>query len=160
MLVLLALAILLCAVQGESYGEHEPVSVLVNTVGPFNNPAEAYKFYSLPYCAPTHEKGKNTDEKLGEMLAGDRRRASLYDIRFKVGVQWQSICRVTVNQDAMKQWMDAIDNRYVFEMFVDDLSVKGFVGEKEITSLRYVSSCVCCVVVCVCKGVDHDIIGV
>lgn len=32
-----------CSVQGREYAEHERVQVVVNTVGPYNNPAETYK---------------------------------------------------------------------------------------------------------------------
>lgn len=65
------------------------------------------------------------------MLAGDRRRPSLYDIRFKVDVQYQGLCHFTLTQNDIKQFIDAIKQHYIFELFVDDLPVKGFVGEIE-----------------------------
>jgi len=35
---------------GTMYKEHDPVHVVVNKVGPFNNPTETYRYYSLPFC--------------------------------------------------------------------------------------------------------------
>lgn len=35
---------------GTSYDQHDPVHIVVNKVGPFYNPTETYRFYSLPFC--------------------------------------------------------------------------------------------------------------
>ena len=103
---LLALLVSLFSVAyAYEYYSHEKVPILVNTVGPFNNPAETYKvytiglkmlvpltidpttffyltqYYSLPFCSP--KKTLDQGENLGEVLAGDRRRNSLYDVRYK-----------------------------------------------------------------------------
>jgi hypothetical protein len=67
---------------GRLYENKEQVAISVNTVRPFNNPAEAYAFYSLPFCKPKDykEAGK---ESFGDALAGDRREQSAYEILFK-----------------------------------------------------------------------------
>ena len=39
---------------GHTYTAHEAVHITVNKVGPFNNPHETYRYYSLPFCS-THE---------------------------------------------------------------------------------------------------------
>jgi hypothetical protein len=105
---------------------HDKVPVLVNTVGPFNNLAETYPFYTLPFCAPAKVYG---GEDLGGVLSGDRRRTSLYDVRFQVDTHWQALCSFKLGQDSIKAFIDAIQQHYTFEIFVDDLPVKGFVGE-------------------------------
>lgn len=112
------------------------VPVLVNTVGPFNNPAETYPYYDLPYCSPKVEQDR-PDSNLGETLAGDRRRQSLYDIRFLVPVAFDAICDFTLTLDDIRKFSDAIENHWIFEMFVDDLPVKGFVGEMETTQTKF-----------------------
>jgi hypothetical protein len=81
------------------YKTHDRVPVHVNTVGPFHNPAEVYPYYSLPYCAPKQRHGD--DDNLGEVLAGDRRRSSLYEIRFNVDVQWAPLCHFQVTFRAL-----------------------------------------------------------
>jgi len=123
-----------------SYKLREAVPVLVNYVGPFNNPAETYPYYSLRYCKPKRHLSSDDDDDddddydsdMGEVLSGDRRQSSVYDIRFKVDEEWRAACpKYVLTQDDIKQFMDAISQHYVFELFLDDLSVKGFVGEVE-----------------------------
>ncbi len=110
---------------------------------PFHNPAESYRYYSLPYCTPKDDvqpdkhSGLTSTDNLGEVLAGDRRRRSMYDIRFGVDIQWTALCQFTLTQDDIRQFTDAIRQHYIFEMFVDDLPVKGFVGEMEENSAQF-----------------------
>lgn len=114
----------------------------MNNVGPFHNPAESYPYYSLPFCAPRAEvvtPHRGGEDNLGEVLAGDRRRASLYDIRFNVDIQWQPLCHFRLTQDEILQFQNAIRQHYMFEMFVDELPVKGFIGEIEETHIKYES---------------------
>ena len=116
-----------------------PSSLLIFPSQPFHNPAESYTYYSLPYCMPKSSKlaRGSDDDNLGEVLAGDRRRASMYDIRFGVDIQWTALCHFRLSQDDIKQFMDGIKQHYIFEMFVDDLAVKGFVGEIEQTQTKF-----------------------
>lgn len=100
---------------------------MVNHVGPLHNPAETYRFYSLPFCQPLHVKDAN--DRLGNTLAGDRRRNSLYELQFQVNASRKPLCRKGLNQNEIKSFRDAILNNWVWEMFVDDLSIRGFVGE-------------------------------
>ena len=114
--------------------------VAFSSLQPFHNPAESYTYYSLPYCMPKSSvklpRGSD-DDNLGEVLAGDRRRASMYDIRFGVDIQWTALCHFRLSQDDIKQFMDAIKQHYIFEMFVDDLPVKGFIGEMEQSQTKF-----------------------
>lgn len=52
---------------GTKYSEHDAVHVVVNKVGPFNNPTETYRYYSLPFCR-THADEKEHQEALEEEL--------------------------------------------------------------------------------------------
>jgi Endomembrane protein 70 len=50
-------------------------------VGPYTNPSETYRYYSLPYCPPVNMKGQS--QELGDVLSGDRRVNTPYNLRFK-----------------------------------------------------------------------------
>ena len=109
------------------FSYHERISVYASSVGPLHNSAEVYSFYSLPFCQPTDLHVH--DASIGEQFAGERKQISLYDLRFKVDTQWQSICTMKLTQDHMKLFRDAIKRDYMFELYVDGLPVRGFVGE-------------------------------
>lgn len=55
-----------------------------------------------------------------QVLAGDRRTTSLYDIRFGVPIKWAAICKFRLSQDEIKWFTDAIKQRYIFELFVGE----------------------------------------
>ena len=142
LLSLLSLSLLLCLTllpsgvlsSGQSYSAGAPVPILVNNVGPFHNPAESYKYYSLPYCEPSADSAPTpapASDNLGEILAGDRRRASLYDVRFRSDDAGKTLCEKALSAAEVESLVRAIRQHYVFEMFVDELAVKGFVGEME-----------------------------
>jgi transmembrane 9 superfamily member 1 len=66
---------------GHTYTERARVPVVANNVGPYHNPAETYEYYSLPFCAPKDfQRHKNN---LGQVIAGDRRTDTLYDVRYQ-----------------------------------------------------------------------------
>lgn len=44
---------------GTKYEQHDPVYIMVNKVGPFFNPTETYRYYSLPFC-DTHASHGDT----------------------------------------------------------------------------------------------------
>ena len=58
-------------VHGRHYKPHEPVTVIANKVGPFNNPSETYQYFSLPFCRSAGKQKKHHD--FGESLVGDRK---------------------------------------------------------------------------------------
>ena len=70
-------------------------------VGPFSNPAETYKYYSLPFCQP--ENVKSQAQQLGEVLAGDRRVNTMYDIRFR-GACCHGRAEAIVSIQLMQRW--------------------------------------------------------
>jgi len=120
---------------GPNYAFHEKIPVEVNNVGPFHNPAETYEFYSLPFCAPDNPEVRHHD--FGSSLAGDRRTSSLYDLRFRVDIQWHPLCEYTLMSEEVDKFIEAIRENYLFEMFVDSLPVKGFIGEEISSPVRF-----------------------
>ena len=97
---------------GKVYKDHEEVHVVVNKVGPFNNPMETYRYYSLPFCkkhsteaeesqvaeeesqaisrrteAEKREGALRHKQRLGESIVGDRRESSPYEISFEDSVE-------------------------------------------------------------------------
>ena len=109
-----------------TFAPRDAVPVLVNNVGPFHNPAESYKFYSLPYCeASPNAPPLSDDDNLGEILAGDRRRPSPYEVRFSVSEEHRALCEKQLTAEEVDLFVSAIRRHSVFELFVDDLAVKG-----------------------------------
>ena len=115
-----------CGCAPLAYAPRDAVPVLVNNVGPFHNPAESYKFYSLPYCeASASAPPASADDNLGEILAGDRRRPSPYEVRFGVAEEQRLLCEKALTADDVDLFVSAIRRHSVFELFVDELAVKG-----------------------------------
>lgn len=141
---------------GNKYKDQDPVHVVVNKVGPFNNPSETYRYYSLPFCKEHSEGGKNDvyvddtspsesehamlfkgdrvgDEKhhqrLGEKLVGDRRHTSPYELHFKTDIPTRSLCTADLIPDDVVKFKNAIHKDYFFEMYIEDLPMWGFIGE-------------------------------
>lgn len=138
---------------GKKYQEHEAVHLVVNKVGPFNNPTETYRYYSLPFC---HEHSTEEEEveaaevenveivtresekrqgklshkqRFGESMVGDRRETSPYEISFEDSVEWRLLCKKLLTAADLKKLKDAIHNNYFFEMLVEDLPMWGYVGD-------------------------------
>jgi len=136
---------------GTVYNEHDPVHVVVNKVGPFNNPTETYRYYSLPFCQTHHvEPGEGDDgaapdksvqgdrvgaerhhQRLGESIVGDRRETSPYEITFQDDVTYRVLCNTKLTHEDVSKFREAIHNNWFFEMFVEDLPMWGYVGEIE-----------------------------
>ncbi|KAI9103631.1 hypothetical protein K1719_023254 [Acacia pycnantha] len=111
------------------YHQEEPVTLWVNKVGPYNNPQETYNYYSLPFCHPSDNLAHKWGG-LGEVLGGNELIDSRIDIKFRRNVEKTVICQLALNDAKVKQqFMDAIENSYWFEFFIDDLPLWGFVGE-------------------------------
>lgn len=124
----LALLPAAAAVKGHHYAAHAPVPVVVNTVGPFNNPTEAYPYYSLPYCRRAG-KQKRHKQSLGETLGGARKVQSPYDLTFLDPVPWRTLCEEDMDVEDLLELKDAVEDDFFFEMFLDDLPMWGYVGE-------------------------------
>ncbi|KAL7555532.1 hypothetical protein ACA910_006120 [Epithemia clementina (nom. ined.)] len=139
---------------GQHYKEHDPVHIVVNKVGPFNNPTETYRYYSMPFC---HSHSTVEEEKriameenvelvhdhnyvkregalrhrlrMGESLVGDRRETAPYEVTFLDSVDWRLLCKKELDVADLTKLKDAIHNNYFFEMFVEDLPMWGYIGD-------------------------------
>jgi len=137
---------------GTQYNEHDAVHVVVNKVGPFNNPTETYRYYSLPFCEH-HESAEEMEKKddderlvepnvqanrkgamrhkqrLGESIVGDRRETSPYELTFMDDVEWRLLCNQKLPAEQVAKLKDAIHNNWFFEMFIEDLPMWGYIGD-------------------------------
>lgn len=110
------------------YLAHDRIALIANTVGPFNNPTETYPFYSLPFCEGTGKQRRHHQD-LGETLSGSRKVTTPYELTFLDPVPWRSLCEEYLDPKDLKEFKDAIEDDYFFELFVDDLPMWGYVGE-------------------------------
>lgn len=65
------------------YIDKEEVVLWMNTVGPYHNRQETYKYFSLPFCAGSKKTISHYHETLGEALQGVELEFSGLDIKFK-----------------------------------------------------------------------------
>ena len=112
------------------YAQGDNVDLIANNVGPFANPTETYPYYSLPFCEP--DVLEHQSHSLGELLAGDRKVRTHYDVRFRVPVKWRELCKKTLDRDDIDKFAKAIEEEYYFEMFLDGLPIWGYVGDAEL----------------------------
>jgi hypothetical protein len=127
-LVALASAPITVGASGPQYAAHEPLQIIANKVGPFNNPSETYEYYSLPFCSRSKKKRR---EDFGERLVGDRKVISPYEVTFLDNVPWRLLCEQSFSRHELQTFTKAIENDYYFEMFIEDLPMWGYVGEVE-----------------------------
>ena len=152
-LLLLFLGLLVGAIadEGLQYQTADPVYVYANKVGPFRNPTETYAFYSLPYCPSESQETPSHD--LGELLSGDQKVHTPYDVRYKMKEPYRQLCERKLQPHEVEKFVAAIDEDYFvrashphqlfvvvydvewlsysmqFELNVDGLPIMGFVGE-------------------------------
>ncbi|CAJ0934346.1 unnamed protein product, partial [Mesorhabditis belari] len=109
------------------YQSKEKVDVFVNKVGPYANIHETYHFYSLPICRP--EKIIHKSLSLGQVLEGDRVAESTYIIHFGENMARGSLCGdVALDLADTERLIRAIEEDYYFEIIIDDLRVRNFLG--------------------------------
>lgn len=65
------------------YIDKEEVVLWMNTVGPYHNRQETYKYFSLPFCAGSKKTISHYHETLGEALQGVELEFSGLEIKFK-----------------------------------------------------------------------------
>jgi len=141
---------------GKKYETHDQVNIVVNKVGPFNNPTETYRYYSLPFCKEHSTVEQESAAALkqdvelrhnfkgdkikaaqrikmstGETIVGDRRESSPYEVSYDDSVEWRLLCKVHLVAEDLSKLKDAINNNYFFEMFVEDLPMWGYLGDIE-----------------------------
>lgn len=118
--------------EGQPFKRHDHVPVLLNKVGPYNNPHETYRYLYLPYCKGqegTDQEHSDMGMNLGQLLAGDRRVTSNYDITFRDDIQWRVLCTRRLGAQEVARFRKAVEEEYYFELFIDGLPMWGFVGD-------------------------------
>ena len=116
------------------YEPNERVVLWVNNVGPYNNPQESYKYFSLPWCTRdlTQEELDDPDlERLphiGEILHGVDHVYSRLPIYFGRNTA-QIVCKQKLNEFSAQRFDKAIRQQYWYQMHLDDLPIWGMVGE-------------------------------
>eukprot|EP01016_Furgasonia_blochmanni_P033307 TRINITY_DN3472_c0_g3_i3.p1 TRINITY_DN3472_c0_g3~~TRINITY_DN3472_c0_g3_i3.p1 ORF type:complete len:590 (-),score=141.94 TRINITY_DN3472_c0_g3_i3:201-1970(-) len=124
--ILLLLALTALVLAGNQYKQDDKIPVYVTKISPFENPSETYNYYLLPFCQP--EKVFEESETLGELLAGNRKMNSKYDIFFMKNMTNTLICEKNFTEYEIDAFKKAVENYYLIEMFVDDFDVYDFVG--------------------------------
>mmetsp|Transcript_25518 Transcript_25518/g.56466 ORF Transcript_25518/g.56466 Transcript_25518/m.56466 type:complete len:595 (-) Transcript_25518:255-2039(-) len=127
-LLAIVAALLLSTAESKRYRSHDQVTIVANTIGPFNNPTETYPFFSLPFCSGTGRQQPHKQD-LGETLSGSHKVNTPYDLTFLDPVPWRSLCEEYLSTVELKQFKDAVEDDFFFEMLIDGLPVWGYVGE-------------------------------
>jgi len=105
-------------------------------VGPYNNPQETYSFYSLPFCrSGGKEKIHRKWAGIGESLQGHELVDTNLESQFGIDVpedsdELQVYCTLTLTESDVEKFKYAIDRAYWYELYIDDLPVYSFVGER------------------------------
>ncbi|KAL2083543.1 hypothetical protein ACEWY4_021316 [Coilia grayii] len=134
MVILSAFSLLFSAKADEhehTYTDKEEVVLWMNTVGPYHNRQETYKYFSLPFCAGTKKTISHYHETLGEALQGVELEFSGLDIKFKEEVMQTTYCEIELDKAKRDAFVYAIRNHYWYQMYIDDLPIWGIVGEAD-----------------------------
>uniref|UniRef100_A0A4W6D1X4 Transmembrane 9 superfamily member n=1 Tax=Lates calcarifer TaxID=8187 RepID=A0A4W6D1X4_LATCA len=113
------------------YTDKEEVVLWMNTVGPYHNRQETYKYFSLPFCAGSKKTISHYHETLGEALQGVELEFSGLDIKFKDEVMQTTYCEIDLDKAKKDAFVYAIKNHYWYQMYIDDLPIWGIVGEAD-----------------------------
>ena len=116
------------------YNVGDRVVLWVNNVGPYNNPQESYKFFSLPWCSRDLTEEEQNDPNLerlphiGEILHGVDHVYSRLPIFFGRSSA-EIVCQQTLDDASAAAFDRAIRKQYWYQMHLDDLPIWGMVGE-------------------------------
>ncbi|KAJ8022820.1 Transmembrane 9 superfamily member 3 [Holothuria leucospilota] len=119
------------------YEEKEEVVLWMNTVGPYHNRQETYRYFSLPFCRGKKEAISHYHETLGENLQGVELEFSGLDIDYAVDKPQTKYCEVELNDEKLGAFIYAVKNHYWYQMYIDDLPIWGIVGEIDDASGKY-----------------------
>ena len=100
---------------GKAYVRGGRVPVVANKIGPYNNPAETYSYFSVPYCKP--KSGDVHDHQLGEVLSGDRKKSTDYELIFLEDTDFKELCRTTLDKSKIEKFYNCVDRDYYFEFY-------------------------------------------
>ncbi|KAK9153679.1 hypothetical protein Sjap_001159 [Stephania japonica] len=86
-----------------------------------------YGFLILWFADQLTEK----EESLGEVLNGDRLTNSLYELKFRVVKNMQTLCNKNLTVEEVAKFRHAVHNDFYFKMLYDNLPLWGFIGKVE-----------------------------
>ncbi|KAF4652997.1 hypothetical protein FOZ61_009271 [Perkinsus olseni] len=106
------------------------IHISMNKVWPFSNPTETYRYYDFPFCQP--EVIQPQWMSFGQVLRGDRLVNSVYDVIFRKDVAKTQVCQKTFTEEDIEVLKAAVEDSYMFELFVEGLPVVRPVGAMSI----------------------------
>ena len=109
--------------KAKEYAKGENVKMFVNSMSSVNTHLP-FDYYSLPFCQPANAtRGKR--ESLGEILMGDRIKASPYEgINLGDSFACKALCTPKVlNEKQVKRFERLISEEYVMQLILDGLPV-------------------------------------
>jgi len=137
LLLLLVLPLITADEHNHKYNEGEEVVLWMNTVGPYHNQQETYKYFSLPFCRGNKESISHYHETLGENLLGVELEFSGLDIKFKTPTASTMYCSKALDVKDYSILVYAIRNHYWYQMYLDDLPIWAIVGEMSEDKTEY-----------------------
>ncbi|EER14566.1 conserved hypothetical protein [Perkinsus marinus ATCC 50983] len=99
-----------------SQADMKSVRISMNKIWPFANPTETYRYYDLPFCKP--EVIESEWMSFGQILKGDRLVNSIYSVNYREDVPKTKVCQKTFTEGEIEIFQAAIEDSYMFEMFV------------------------------------------
>ena len=78
-----------------------------------------YRYYELPFCRP--KKIRKDSESIGEILMGDRRESSAYQLFVKYNEYCKHLCRMSYNAKQVKHFSHMIEQEYTVSWVLDNL---------------------------------------
>lgn len=119
-------------IAANGYAVGAKIPLFVDTIVPYHNPSESYKYYSLKFCAPSTYKYKR--QTLGEVLQGSEKMYSLFDIHFRHDVPKTSLCTQQLVVQDVDAFRRAVMEQYYFTWYYDDIPIRGPIGEYDATT--------------------------
>jgi transmembrane 9 superfamily protein 3 len=111
------------------YEPREEVVLWFNTVGPYHNRQETYRYFTLPFCRGKKESFSHHHETIGEALQGVELDFSGLEINFGEDVPDTVYCSVQLDESKFKALHYAVKHHYWYQMYLDDLPMWALVGD-------------------------------
>eukprot|EP00913_Durusdinium_trenchii_P014908 g13982.t1 len=119
-----------------AFDDDQEIQVSMNKVWPYSNPTETYEYYDFPFCKPKTVMPHFMT--LGQVLRGDRLVNSLYPMHMKRQVPRTVICQRPMSEMDILKFKSAIDQNYMFELFVGELPIASSLPDDRHPSLDLV----------------------
>eukprot|EP00053_Salpingoeca_punica_P013638 m.123412 g.123412 ORF g.123412 m.123412 type:complete len:590 (+) comp16249_c0_seq1:245-2014(+) len=128
-LLLLGAACVTADEHDHEYENREQVVLWFNTVGPYHNRQETYRYFTLPFCRGPVESVSHHHESIGEALQGVELEFSGLDMKFMEDQAQTEYCSIELDESRFKALQYAIKNHYWYQMYLDDLPMWALVGD-------------------------------